>query len=303
MLSLSKFINIQENQDLYLHLVAEYYRFNILGEMICEYHGIPTDFERISKYCGVKIIKSNKVDNEYEVNVDLSEIQNINPIVNKIKFNIIKDKSSNLIKGEYLGNDKIKLIINPKINKYDLTAGILHELIHLYRDKQYNKIGTSLIRKLYQDSYNKYYDFIGTDKDEDLIKQLLYKTNNEEVYAFTAETKLRIEKEKPSTPEQALSILINDDNYQFYKGLINIVDNDNLVNVFPEIDKIYNEIFDTDYNINKVLKIVNKRLYNAYHKFMKNSSKYCCDCITIGEDKFAEKEALKKLNKKLYGNL
>lgn len=298
MISLANYIKIEENQDLYLHLIAEYYKMNIHDDIICEYHGIPTNFEQISKYCVTQIIKSNS----NEVFVDLSNIKNINPIVNNIEFTIIKNKKIETAKGEYSDNNKIELTVNPKISKYDLTGAILHELVHLYRDHQYKKIGTSLVRKLYLDSYSKYSKFIGTDDDEDFLKHLLYKTNNEEIYSFTAETKLKIEKEKPNTPQKALSILIEDSNYQFYKGLISIIDNNNLINIFPNLQQIYNEIFNTNYDLSKILKVVNNRLYKAYHKFMKQSSKYCCDCVPMGEDKLAEKEALKKLNKKLYGN-
>lgn len=315
MISLSEYVDVNENQTLLWHFKEEFdLDYNNGYKFLIEKHGTYDGLMEFVVAIAVQLADDIK-DND-EVKYELSKDQLIDEEGKEFFQNIFFDKiiidsSKSNSNTAYLPNkshyDKINKsldLVYIKIdikeeNTYDkLVRALSHELTHAYENYKRQLNGKNSLLSLVSNN-TKYYKAIHYNNDgsfDDCIKSMEYYLTSFEKNAFLTEFRASLEGKKIRDYKDALENFKKTEIWQQYNGLHNLVNSDI---DWQDFCDTYNEEFDTDYSVSKFKKWIITRIEKTYRKMLKLIPKVYFDYY----DEQKKKDISESIISKLYNGL
>lgn len=269
------------------HLKIDYRHQSIKNELLFEKNGVYDGCYELSKYINDYIQK-------YYVKGDIEQFEFHKKDLNfpNIFFEtlIIDIDTTSDDGGEYEDNEELnseKLFDEVYINIYlknisDLTDILMHELTHAFnnwnmlkkKNRNYLNMGESSL-------YDKLNPKLSKNEIDHKIKSIIYFTLGYEQNAFFAQIKAELQKYKSKikNPNDALSILKQTSIYTVYERIYDYINNEefNDLKINNQIVKTYNDLYETNYDFDKIIKILKRKVTKSFNKLQSNIGKLCCE--------------------------
>lgn len=288
MISLSDFLT---SEKLLNHINIDYKLYENAGL----YDGI----EDLSRFLTNKIKSHQEYNFTLEYNYNDIQLRKFNNIFfSKIIIKCERNKHNNNY-GEYIPNEEIDF--NQTINKFNyirinLSLSIkhiaqevyrilLHELTHAWDDYNSYKNKTTSLKTVLSNNYNNILKVLDTSKNsyDEIIGKILYFLSDIELNAFMAEIAGylydTLDSNTIDNPHKAVEILKNSDLYKNYKNIGSILNSISETSDYEEfkneLTNTFNDVNNTDYSTNKVLKILINKYIKIMRKIESNIGKLC----------------------------
>lgn len=266
---------------------------------IYENAGLYDGIEDLSRFLTNKIKSHQEYNFILEYNYDDIQLRNFNNIFfSKIIIKCERNKYNNNY-GEYIPNEEIDF--NKTINKFNyirinLSLSIkhiaqevyrilLHELTHAWDDYNSYKNKTTSLKTVLLNNYNNILKILDTSKNsyDEIIGKILYFLSDIEMNAFMTEIAGylydTLDTNTIDNPHKAVEILKNSDLYKNYKNIGSILNSISETSDYEEfknkLTNTFNEVNNTDYSSDKVLKILINKYIKIMRKIESNIGKLC----------------------------
>lgn len=184
----------------------------------------------------------------------------------------------------------IRLELSQRLNEAEIYQVLIHELTHAYDDYNGFKRGnnTTLKDAYVQSKYKNILDAVDSKEPitDKLVGQILYFISDIEKNAFCAQFAgylyNHVKDENINNPHKAYEIIVSSDLYNNYLVIGDFIEamHDRNYDLFSQenlhsVARKFNEIYNKDYTVDKIVNILYNRYKEAMNKINSNIGKIC----------------------------